>query len=113
MYSVPHLVLGNHGNTTAAVVFYAATMGLLGGLVTLLWVYASRDYRLISPMTPQAFVSNRFWRSVAVPIVLIASIPIAFANPNAAEWFWLLIFLIRIFLRRHYGTTFEGPPRAQ
>jgi hypothetical protein len=33
----PTSVLGNHGNTTAAVVFYAATMGLLGGLMTLLW----------------------------------------------------------------------------
>jgi len=109
----PTSVLGNYGNTTAAVVFYAATMGVLGSLVTLLWAYASYNYRLIAATTPQNFIANRLLRSGAVPIVFIASIPIAFASPNAAEWFWLLIVIIRILLRRHYGTTFEGEPRPQ
>ena len=109
----PTSVLGNYGNTTAAVVFYAATMGLLGGLVTLLWAYASRDYRLISPTTPPAFVSHTLWRGAAVPVVFLASIPIAFASPNAAEWFWLVIILIRIVLRRHYGSVLKGEPPVQ
>jgi uncharacterized membrane protein len=109
----PTSVLGNHGNTTAAVVFYAATMGLLGGLMTLLWAYASHDYRLISETTPRPFVSHTLWRSAAAPVVFIASIPIAFASPTAAEWFWLLLLLVRILLRRRYRTIFEGEPGVQ
>lgn len=108
----PTSVLGEHGNTTAAVVFYAATMSLLGTLVTVLWFYASRDYRLISPTTPQSFVRHTLWRGVAVPVVFLGSIPIAFASPNAAEWFWLLIIVIRIFLRRRYGSVLKREART-
>src|SRR6478735_6471945 len=43
----PTAVLGDHGSTTAAVVFYAATMCVLGGVVLGLWIYVSRHHRLI------------------------------------------------------------------
>jgi hypothetical protein len=88
-------------------------MGLLGGLMTLLWSYASHDYRLISTATSRAFVSHTLWRSAAAPVVFIASIPIAFASPTAAEWSWLLLLVIRIVLRRRYRTIFGGEPRVQ
>ena len=51
----PTSVLGDHGNTTAAVVFYAATMVLLGGLASALWGYASHTRRLITADTPTGF----------------------------------------------------------
>jgi TMEM175 potassium channel family protein len=108
----PTSVLGDHGNTTAAVVFYAATMSVLGGLVTVLWAYASRGYRLIAPTTPHAFIRHTLWRGAAVPVVFLGSIPIAFASPNAAEWFWLLIVVIRIVLRRRYGSVLERDTRS-
>jgi uncharacterized membrane protein len=42
----PTSVLGDHGASTAAVVFYAATMAVLGALVTALWGYASHGASL-------------------------------------------------------------------
>jgi uncharacterized membrane protein len=103
----PTSVLGEHGDTTAAVVFYASTMAVLGGLVSALWAYASHDHQLIADDTPRAFVRHSLWRSLVVPAVFAASIPIAFADPSAAEWFWLSIVLVRVVLRRRFGSIYQ------
>lgn len=101
----PTSVLGDHGNTTAAVVFYAATMGVLGALVSVLWVYATHHHRLIAPDTPSRYVDHALWRGITVPVVFIASIPIAYASPSAAKWFWLVLVFAGILLHRQYGSV--------
>jgi uncharacterized membrane protein len=103
----PTSVLGDHGNTTAAVVFYAATMCLLGCVVLALWIYAALHHRLIKTDTPPLFVKHSLWRGATVPVVFAASIPIAFADPHAAEWFWLLIVISPVLLRRQYGSIYD------
>jgi uncharacterized membrane protein len=100
----PTSVLGDHGDTTVAVVFYASTMAVLGALVSALWGYASHEHRLILAETPPGFVRHSLWRGLVVPAVFAASIPIAFASPSAAEWFWFTIVLARLVLRRRFGS---------
>ena len=102
----PTAVLGDHGGTTAAVVFYAATMGVLGGLVAAFWMYATHDRRFVQADTPPRFVDHALWRAISLPAVFIASIPIAFADPQAAKFFWLVIVVIRVLLRRQYGSIY-------
>jgi uncharacterized membrane protein len=103
----PTSVLGDHGNTTAAMVFYAATMCVLGGTVLALWIYASHQHRMIRADTPAHFVGHTFWRSVTVPAAFAMSIPIAFADPHRAEWFWLIIVIAPVVLRRQYGSIYD------
>jgi uncharacterized membrane protein len=104
----PASVLGDHGNTTAAVVFYAATMGILGTLFSVFWMYATHHRRFIQADTPPRFVKHALWRAISIPAVFVASIPIAFADPNAAEWFWLAAFVgSRLVLRRLYGSIYK------
>jgi uncharacterized membrane protein len=99
----PSSVLGRYGETTAAVVFYASTIGILGSLIVALWSYASHRRRLIPRDTPPQFIRHAFWRSATTPIVFFASIPIAFVDPTAAKWFWLTIVIVHALLRRRYG----------
>ena len=103
----PTTVLGDHGATTVAAVFYAATMALLGALVSVLWWYASHGRRLVAPDTPSTFVAHSLARALVVPVVFLVSIPIAFASPSAAEWCWVAILPARLLLRRHYGSINE------
>ncbi len=103
----PTEVLGDHGKAVAAVVFYAATMSLLGALISCLWAYASHGGRLIRRETPSLQVAHGLWRSLAVPAVFLASIPIAFVNPQVAIWSWLTIVAVRVLLRRHYGSVYR------
>ena len=60
----PTSVLGQHGSTTAAVVFYAATMGVVGGLFSVFWMYATHDRRFIRADTPPRFVNHALWRAM-------------------------------------------------
>ena len=103
----PTEVLGDHGNTTAAVVFYAGTMALLGISMATFWLYASHDRRLLAAHTPASLIEHTTWRAFTVPTVFLVSIPIAFIDPNAAEWCWLAIAIVPALFRRRYGTTFE------
>src|SRR5436305_10503525 len=54
----PTSVLGDHGNTTAAVVLYAGTMGVLGAVMAAFWVYATHGRQLVAPDTPGPFVEH-------------------------------------------------------
>ena len=103
----PTAVLGDHGDTTAAVVFYAGTMAVLGIVMAAFWLYASRGHRLIAPDTPASLIEHTTWRAFTVPSVFLVSIPIAYIDPNAAEWCWLAIALVPILFRGRYGTSFE------
>ena len=103
----PTSVLGQHGNTTAAVVFYAATMGVVGGLVSAFWMYATHDCQFIRADTPPRFVNHALWRAITIPAVFVASIPIAFADPHAAKLFWLMIVVVRLLLHRQYGSIYD------
>jgi TMEM175 potassium channel family protein len=107
----PTSVLGEHGDTTAAVVLYASTIGMLGSLVAALWAYASHGYRLIAADTPAVVIRHTFWRSL-IALVFFASIPIAFVSPQGAEYFWLTIVVWRVLLRRHYGSIEPRSTRA-
>jgi uncharacterized membrane protein len=103
----PTTVLGDHGKTTAGVVFYATTIGLLGVAMESTWMYAARGYRLIRPDTSADYLRYSMLRGMIPPAVFFASIPIAFASPSAAEFFWILILVANIVLRRRYGSTYK------
>jgi uncharacterized membrane protein len=104
----PTTVFGDHGATTVAAVFYAATMAVLGAFVSALWWYASHGRRLIAPDTPSAFVAHSLARALVVPAVFLVSIPVAFISASAAEWCWIAIVPVRLLLRRHYGSITES-----
>jgi uncharacterized membrane protein len=99
----PTQVLGEYGHSRAAVIFYAASVALLGALATAGWAYASHGHRLIRPDTPARFVRLSLWRGGAVAAVFALSIPVALISPTAGEWFWLLLVVTNFALALVYG----------
>jgi TMEM175 potassium channel family protein len=99
----PTQVLGVHGSSRAAVIFYAATVAVLGTIVSVSWAYAGWKGRLLLPGTPRSFVRHTLGRSLAVAAVFAASIPIALVNTEAAQFFWLLVLVSHEVLARFYG----------
>jgi uncharacterized membrane protein len=99
----PTQVLGEYGHSRAAVIFYAASVALLGALATALWAYASYAHQLIRADTTDLYVRYWLWRGATVAVVFALSIPVALINARAAEWFWLLLLLASFTLARVYG----------
>lgn len=90
----PTGVLGDHGSLPVAVILFAGAVALAGlaeGLV--LWV-AYHD-GLASP----EYVAQRrehFYETLNVPLVFLLSMPIALIHPDAAKYFWLVLFPLRM-----------------
>ena len=108
----PTSVLGQEAGTTS-VVFYAISICAVGLTQLAEWVYAWRFHH----PTVDAIPDDAGWLftvSIARIIVVFAlSIPVAFANPTAAQLMWLLGLVPALFLRnrrravvmRHAGSA--------
>ncbi|MGN6168367.1 MAG: TMEM175 family protein [Solirubrobacteraceae bacterium] len=84
----PTRVLAVYGEEPSAVALYAATgaaLSLLAGLIRFHILRAG----LVHPSRAHELEDREHW--LFPPAVFIASIPIAYVNPTAAKFFWLLL----------------------
>jgi uncharacterized membrane protein len=95
----PTAVLGRSGGR-AATVLYAASMAATGIASWLLTIHAYRHHRLIDADVDPALLGHWSRRAGALPVVFLASIPVAFASAAAAQYLWLLVFVVNIVLER-------------
>ena len=94
----PTSVLGQHSGTTS-VVFYAISICAVGIAQLAEWVYAWRFHHPYVEAIPDD-AGRLFTFSIARIITVFAlSIPVAFANPTAAQFMWLLGLAPALFLR--------------
>jgi uncharacterized membrane protein len=102
-------VLGEYGNTSSAVVTYASVIGI-AALINWLMIrhilhagHVTEERREhTEPFAGRAGLIN--------PGVFLASIPIAFASPYAAEAMWVLLSVAWPVGRRRAGRRAAGPP---
>ncbi len=111
----PTAVLGEYGDTAAAVVLYAVTIILTGLSSTALWWYAAMGRARLRagarPLTREDTdpedVRRSLARGVAVIVGFTPSLPLAFVDPSLAELSWLLVIPLspvidRVARRRRY-----------
>lgn len=89
----PTAVLVSAGNFWLPVAFYASNIACAGFALTLAWVYASHNYRLIDTSTPIREVRLTTVQGVVVPSIFLLSILVAIYSPHLAEYLWLLSFV--------------------
>jgi hypothetical protein len=80
---------------------YALAIG--GGALTqaVLWMYLAH-MRFLDPRLPPRYVAYRLATYLRIPIVFLASVPIAIlVSPFLAEYSWGLVLLIGVILRRY------------
>ncbi len=95
-------IQGSYGNLSAATAVYAIGLALMGFSSAALWLYSIRHRLVSSAVTPDfgRYVSTR---AVAVAIVFLVSIPLAFVSPALAELSWLTVSFAVLFLRHALG----------
>jgi TMEM175 potassium channel family protein len=105
-------VLGDHSDTTEAVVLYAAVLGLAALLKWLMIRHIVhgghvRDEALTATMP----FAERGW--LFVPGIFFASIPVAFVSPLAASLMWIALLLVRPQLPRRPPPPGEPRPPSR
>jgi uncharacterized membrane protein len=94
----PSSVYGDHSDVEAAVVFFAAAMGVIGLVDTSMVYYAGRR-GLFKPRFEKDW-KDSLLRNLIVPAVFFGSIPVALVAPAVAPWTWLVLFPATRFPRR-------------
>jgi len=89
----PTAVLVSATSSWLPVAFYAANIACAGLVLTLAWIYASYNHRLIDARTPVGEVRLRTFQGFVVPSVFLFSILVAVGSPSLAMYFWLLSFV--------------------
>lgn len=89
----PTDVLGTYSDTATAVIFFAACVTLASSLETVLYVYAYHK-GLLEVEPSRGEYRRTVMASQAPSLIFICSIIVAFVNPSAAMYVWLMILLI-------------------
>ncbi len=103
----PTELLGEYGDQAISVVIYALNLTILGLLQTWLFVHAVRRGLLRESISNEE-VKHSIANLVFKPIIFGASIPIAiFISPSLAQYFWILLLVLRPFLGRYLSMREE------
>jgi uncharacterized membrane protein len=86
----PTEILGRYGSETAPPVIYAVNILILSGLLR--WLYHHAETQGLTDV--QAETTEGKFRSVTVLGVFALSIPVAFIDPRAAMYVWILAAVI-------------------
>jgi uncharacterized membrane protein len=94
-------ILGDHGNTTAGVIIYAANLLLLNAIAATMFFYAGRSGMAGDDF--QRYIERPLrMRSLSVGAVFALSIPVAVVSPTVS----ILMWVFSVFLP---GDRIEGP----
>lgn len=104
-------VLGSAGSARVGVIFFALLQVCSGLTLLVLWIHASGPKRLVPGHLPAEWTEALRVQMITSPAVFGASIVVAIFSPTAAEYVWLLLFVI-VAARRRGHRTREGSAKG-
>ena len=90
----PTELLGDYSNQPIAVALYAATISGVAIFGAAMWWYSGHAH-LFKTAELEAVARRNALRVSATPVVMLASIPVAYVDTSAAQFMWLLILIAR------------------
>ena len=93
---------GDYFTTPIVVVFYSASLALVGYILALIWWYASASHRLINPELSNKSINYYLVRILVAPVVFTLSIPLVYIHPAIAQISWLFILVATIAVNRAF-----------
>jgi uncharacterized membrane protein len=101
-----------YGQERLAVIIYAATLIAAGLLLDLIWVYATRDRRLVNPEMTDEFVKFVHQRVLLAPAFYLVAIGVSFISVFLAQLLFVLTAILYIFPnpldRHHHSESHKG-----
>lgn len=91
-----------YGNFVLATVLFAAMQVVTGVMLTIIWMYASRNHRLIDPRLNARVIKFIYHREMLVIAIFLLSIPIAFVSTSIAQISWIALAPLASLLQRAY-----------
>ena len=98
----PNDLIGKYPTQQISVIIYAVILSATGLCMSLLWIYASKGYRLIDKTLRPDFIKRLTLRLFISPIIFLISIPFSFFNPLYSIAIWIFAAPIGSYFERVY-----------
>jgi len=96
-----------YGNFELATILFAAMQVVTGTMLIIIWMYASRNHRLIDPHLDARMIKYNYQRELIVIAIFLISIPIAFISTSLAQISWIALAPLVSILQRVYRDVEE------
>jgi uncharacterized membrane protein len=92
-------ILAEYGDLQVALALYSLDQAAAGLFLTLSWIYASRNHRLIDKDVPERTIRLTLIRSSTAPLLFFVSIGVSFIDPilTYISWFGLVPIIIILY----------------
>ncbi len=92
----------NYGTYQIPYIIYCFIVIMTSSLLATIWWHATRNKGLVDKNLHPFFIKGVLVNLMSIPIVFTISIIISFVNLDIAEYFWLVIALLNIAIKRRY-----------
>ena len=93
---------GSYPKVPLIVVFYSASLALVGYFLAFIWWYAADKHRLVSQKLSEAQIRYYLARILVAPIVFTCSIPLVYLHPVLAQLSWLLVIVGTLIINKKF-----------
>ena len=93
---------GSYINVPSIVMFYSASLALVGFMLFGIWLYAVHKNRLIEHTLGKKEIAYYSARTLIAPVVFSLSIPLVAIHPLVAQFFWILVIVGIVFLNKFF-----------
>jgi uncharacterized membrane protein len=92
----------NYGSYQIPYIVYCTIVIMTSSLLAVIWLYATRDRKLINKSIPPFFIKGVMVNLLSIPAVFSLSIFVSFIDLNIAQYIWLGIVPLSIVIRKKY-----------
>ena len=92
----------NYASYQIPYIIYCIVVIMASSLLVLIWWFATRQHRLVDKGIHPLFIKGTFLVLLSLPIIFGISIVISFVDLDIAQYFWLSIIPVNIWIRRKY-----------
>jgi uncharacterized membrane protein len=96
-----------YGGFSLATILFAVMQAITGTMLIVIWIYASRNHRLIDAHLDARLIRFNYNRELLVIVIFLASIPVAFLSTSLAQISWITIAPLAGILHRAYRDVEE------
>jgi uncharacterized membrane protein len=92
----------NYASYQIPYIIYCIVVIMASSLLVLIWWFATNQHRLVDEGIHKLFIKGTFFVLLSIPIIFGISIAISFVNLDFAQYFWLGIIPVNIWIRHKY-----------
>lgn len=95
-------LFGSYSTTIPVIIFYTASITLVGYILLFLWLYASHKHRLIDKKMSDAMIRYHTLNIAIAPVVFTLSMPLVYIDHSITKISWLLVIVLLVVLNKFY-----------